>query len=168
MKIFKQNKDMSFIDITNKVIIQKILLFSITILYFFSSFRNEVKIIEKKIVIKDTIVAQEKIEDIPLTDSAILCELVKQKCVLPNVALAQMRIESGNFKSDICKENKNIAGIRTSKSKYTIGKNRGHNVYNSYKDCISDYIRIQNRYLVNIEGRYAESPTYTKKIKSLK
>lgn len=168
MKIFKQNKDMSFIDITNKVIIQKILLFSIAILYFFSSFRNEVKIIEKKIVIRDTVVTEEKIEDIPLTDSAILCELIRQKCVLPNVALAQAKIESSHFKSNIAKENKNIFGIRNSSSIFAKGLNRGHTVYQSYRDCISDYIRVQDKYLKNIHLKYAENPNYTQKIKSLK
>jgi hypothetical protein len=104
--------------------------------------------------------------DIPLTDSAITAELVRQNCILPNVALAQMKIETGNFKSAICKENKNIAGIRTSKSKYVSGMNRGHCTYKTYKDCIKDYIRVQDRYLQNIDGKYAESESYIPKLKS--
>jgi len=114
-------------------------------------------------------------EDIELNDSAITTELVNLGCVLPNVALAQMKIESSHFKSDICKENKNIAGIRTSNSDYVRRdengkalKNRGHNMYKTYKDCLKDYVRVQNKYLKNIDGKYAEAPGYIKTIKKIK
>ena len=114
-------------------------------------------------------------EDIELTDSAITAELVSLGCVLPNVALAQMKIESSHFKSAICKENKNIAGIRTSGSKQCkrnangkVVKNRDHNVDETYKDCLKDYVRIQNRYLKNIDGKYAEAPGYVEYIKKIK
>lgn len=107
------------------------------------------------------------LEDMPLTDSAITSELVKLGCVLPNVALAQFRIETGHFTSAICKENKNIAGIRNSTSPLSIGKNRGHNVYATYRDCLKDYVRVQNKYLHNIDGHYAEAKGYIHLIKSM-
>jgi hypothetical protein len=47
-------------------------------------------------------------------------------------------------------------------------KNRGHNVYATYKDCLKDYVRIQNRYLKNINGKYAEAPGYVDLIKQMK
>lgn len=121
------------------------------------SFHEEPKTIVKYrfIVIRDTVP-----EDIPLTKNAILNELVLNKCVLPNIALAQFSKESQHFKSAICKENKNFAGIRNSKSKYVIGYNRGHCVYRTYRDCIKDYIRIQNMYLKNINRKYAEDTGY--------
>lgn len=114
----------------------------------------------------DTVVIDKR--PMPLTDSAIIEELVNVGCVLPNVALAQFRIETGNFRSPICIENKNIAGIRNSSSPLSIGKNRGHNVYASYRDCIRDYVRIQNSYLGNIDGKYAEAGGYVELIKRLK
>jgi hypothetical protein len=82
----------------------------------------------------DTIILEKK--PMPLTDSAITHELTKLGCVLPNVALAQFKVETGHFTSAICKENKNIAGIRNSASPLSIGKNRGHNVYKTYRDCL--------------------------------
>ena len=105
-----------------------------------------------------------QVGDVPLTDSAITAELVRLGCVLPNVALAQFKIESGHFKSAICRENFNLAGIKTSRSKYVIGKNRDHCVYRSYRDCLKDYVRIQNRYLKNIDGKYAAPGEYVKRI----
>jgi hypothetical protein len=108
------------------------------------------------------------IGDVPLTDSAITAELVRLGCVLPNVALAQFKIESGHFKSAICRENFNLAGIKTSRSKYVIGKNRDHCVYRSYRDCLKDYVRIQNRYLKNIDGKYAAPGDYIKRISQVR
>ena len=125
-------------------------------------------------IIRDTILIEVP-NDIKLSDSAITAELVKLKCILPNVALAQMKIESSHFKSAICRENKNIAGIRTSRSKFVkrdskgnIIKNRGHNVYSTYKDCLKDYVRIQDMYLKKIDGKYAEAPGYIDYIRKMK
>lgn len=104
----------------------------------------------------------------PLTDSAITAELVKLGCVLPAVALAQFKLETGHFRSAICRENFNIAGIKTSRSKYVIGMNRDHCVYRSYRECLKDYVRIQNRYLKNIDGRYAAEGDYINLLHKIK
>ena len=169
MKIIKVKSDMSPIDITLKhkaknifLGILSIAVISLTIA--FTTVKNDREIIRTSH--RDTVYVQEV--DIQLNDSEILTELVKQKCILPNVALAQMKIETGNFKSSICKENKNIAGIKTSKSKYVTGMNRNHCSYKSYRDCIKDYVRIQNRYLKNIDGKYAEASNYVETLKQLK
>jgi uncharacterized FlgJ-related protein len=114
----------------------------------------------------DTIILEKK--PMPLTDSAITHELTKLGCVLPNVALAQFKVETGHFTSAICKENKNIAGIRNSASPLSIGKNRGHNVYKTYRDCLKDYVRIQNKYLKAIDGKYSESDGYVEYLKKVK
>jgi uncharacterized FlgJ-related protein len=167
-KIFKQNEDMSVTDISNKILTQKILLIAVCVLYFFSSFRNEVKFVDKQIIVKDTVYLTQEFKDIELTDNEVLKELIKQGCVLPNVALAQAKIESMHFKSNIARENKNIFGIRNSASNLAIGKNRGHSVYKSYKDCITDYIRVQNKYLKNINLKYATDTNYISKIKKIK
>ena len=125
--------------------------------------------IESKIILKrEKIVIEKVINDIELNDSAILNELIDLKCILPNIALAQFKVETGHFSSPICKENKNIGGIRTSKSKYVKGMNRGHCVYATYKDCLKDYVLIQNRYLATINGKYAEAKNYINVLKSIK
>lgn len=129
---------------------------------------QEVKVIRSTRIIHrtDTMIVEHK--DVALNDSAIGAELARLGCVLPNVAVAQFRIETGNYKSAICRENKNLAGIRNSTSPLSIGKNRGHNAYKTYRDCLKDYVRIQNRYLRNIDGRYAEAKGYVKLIKSMR
>jgi hypothetical protein len=106
--------------------------------------------------------------DILLNDSAVMMELIRVGCVLPNVALAQFKVETGHFKSAICLENKNLAGIRNSASSLSRGFSRGHNVYATYKDCISDYVRIQNAYLMKIDGKYAEADGYINLIRKVR
>ena len=87
----------------------------VNIVIIASSFDNNQKTIVKyKTIFKDKVeqVAEVmSVSDIELTDEAILKELIEQDCVLPNVALAQFKIESQHFKSEICRENKNFAGI---------------------------------------------------------
>lgn len=107
------------------------------------------------------------IGDVSLNDSAILQELVKHKCVLPSVAVAQAKIESSNYKSNICRENKNLFGIKWHKCEYVLGENRNHASYKSFKDNIKCYIHIQNRYLRNIDGKYAEAGGYVNMVKSM-
>jgi len=129
--------------------------------------RNPDKIIKTKVINTiDTMIIKDM--DIKLNDSAITAELVKLGCVLPNVAVAQFKIETGHYKSAICRENKNLAGIRNSASPLSVGKNRGHNVYKTYKDCLKDYVRVQNKYLKNIDGKYAEAKGYINQIKMIK
>jgi hypothetical protein len=121
-------------------------------------------IIIKSKVIRDTI----KIGDVKLTDSAIAAELTQQGCVLANVAVTQAKIETGNYRSAICRDNKNLFGITYHKCKYVVDKKHNHASYNSYKDNIKCYIHVQNAYLRNIDGRYAEAPDYIATIKTYK
>ncbi len=106
--------------------------------------------------------------DILPTDSSVLVELVKNKCVLASVAIAQARIESGNYTSDIAVNNKNLFGIKVHKCKYVSGERKGHATFASYKDNIACYCGIQQRYLNKIDKAYAEDPLYLQKVKSMK
>jgi uncharacterized FlgJ-related protein len=132
------------------------------ILYLPYNFTTKVKIMYRTLIHHDTL------KDITLHDSAVMKELINNGCVLPGVALAQFKIESSHFKSKIAIENKNIAGIKTSRSKYVMGMKNEHCAYKSYTDCIKDYILIQNRYLKNIDGKYAAAGPYVELIKTFR
>ena len=105
--------------------------------------------------------------DVALNDTSILKELVNQDCILPPMAVAQARIETGNYVSKVCLSNKNLFGIKFHKCKYVLGQNLNHASYKSYKDNIKCYIHIQNRYLRNIDGKYAEAGNYISVLKGL-
>jgi uncharacterized FlgJ-related protein len=60
---------------------------------------------------------------------------------MARMIFAQAAHETGNFTSDIFKENNNLFGMKLARVRKTtaIGENRGHAVYKSVEDCIADY-----------------------------
>ena len=138
------------------------ILLGLTVLVFIVIPKTSI-IIRHKIV-RDTV----EIGDITPSDTSITKELVKNGCVLANVAVAQARIETGNYTSKICVDNKNLFGITYHKCKYVAGKKNNHASYSSYKDNIKCYIHVQNAYLRNINGVYATAEGYVDLIKSMK
>jgi len=134
-------------------------LFLILILCGFSSKENS-SVVKFQHKIVDTC-------DIPLNDTAILQELIKDSCILPNVSIAQAKIESGNYTSKITFSNHNIFGIKFHKCKFVKNEKNGYANYTSYKNCIKCYCHIQTLYLDKIDGKYAESKDYIKLIKRI-
>ena len=123
---------------------------------------------EKVIIEKDTVYINDTVflkEIIPLSEKGVLIELIKQDVPHPYIVLAQSKLETGNYKSKLCKTHNNIFGMRTSK---------GYKKYSNYVECIEDYKRlISSRYkggdyyayLKRIG--YAEDSTYIDKLKKL-
>jgi len=107
-------------------------------------------------------------EDIKLNDSSLVRELVKNDVMQVNVALAQAKLETGYYKSKVCKENKNLFGIKYHKCTYVLGDKNNHASYKTYKDNIKCYAHVQKRYLKNIDGKYAEAPDYIATLKKMK
>lgn len=97
----------------------------------------------------------------------------------PYIVYSQAIIESGNFTSNIWKENNNMFGMKMPERRPTlaIGINKGHSVYKSWKECIIDYALFQSSYLrglsedeyfTKIGNSYAEDDSYERKIRSSK
>lgn len=93
----------------------------------------------------------------------------------PDIVIAQAIIESGNFKSNIFKENNNLFGMKMPKYRKTtaIGINRGHAVYKNWRESVIDYALWQgerakystaNQYLRRLKS-YATDANYISKIK---
>ena len=93
----------------------------------------------------------------------------------PDIVMAQAIIESGNFKSNIFKENNNLFGMKMPEYRKTtaIGINRGHAVYRNWRESVIDYALWQgkrarysttNQYLRRLRS-YAADPNYITKIK---
>jgi uncharacterized FlgJ-related protein len=109
-----------------------------------------------------------KSSDVKLNADSITVALRKHGCVLPNIAIAQAKLESNLGKSDVGRNAKNLFGITHHKCKYVAGKYGVYAKYNTYEDNIKCYIHIQDHYLTNIDGRYASDSEYTKKLKLIK
>jgi flagellum-specific peptidoglycan hydrolase FlgJ len=162
---YKLNSNLELVPFKNKykpLSIGLIALLVISIILL--TFRQEsIKIVYK--VVKPT---ADKIEDIELSEEAIVNCLHKNGCVLPNVALAQAKLESNVGKSNVGKNAKNMFGITYHKCKYVDGKYGVYAKYKTYEDNIKCYIHIQDHYLKQIDGVYASDPNYIRQLKNLK
>lgn len=83
----------------------------------------------------------------------------------PKIVLAQAKLETGNYTSQLCRNKKNLFGLK--------GK-RGYMYFNSYKECILYYKdKIQSRYIggdyyVFLKKiGYARDPAYIQKLKKI-
>ena len=96
----------------------------------------------------------------------------------PHIVFAQMRLESGNFKSDLAKNNDNFFGMKYPRQRATVaqGVDRGYAYYRSWSYSVLDYALWQRRYasglteeeyLKMLSEKYAEDKSYVKKVKSI-
>ena len=95
----------------------------------------------------------------------------------PEVVFKQAKIESGNFKSKVFKENNNIFGIKQvfKRPNTQIGINRGYGVYEDWKSCLLDYALLQTwsyknltleQYIKALDNSYATDPEYGNKLRN--
>ncbi len=77
---------------------------------------------------------------------ALLAYMKKLKIKYPETVLSQARLETGNFQSEIFKENHNLFGMKVAASRPTsaIGTNRGHAQYRNWKESVVDYALFQS------------------------
>lgn len=96
----------------------------------------------------------------------------------PHIVFAQMRLESGNFKSDLAKNNDNFFGMKYPRQRATVaqGIDRGYAYYRSWSYSVLDYAIWQRRYasglteeeyLEMLSEKYAEDKVYVRKVKSI-
>ena len=96
----------------------------------------------------------------------------------PHIVFAQMRLESGNFKSDLAKNNNNFFGMKYPRQRATVaqGADRGYAYYRSWSYSVLDYAIWQRRYasgltedeyLEMLSEKYAEDKAYFRKVKSI-
>lgn len=95
----------------------------------------------------------------------VRAEIIRQGIPHAEIVLAQARLETGNFKSRVCREKRNIFGIRAGKK---------YKSYRNWRECVSDYKkRISSRYkggdyyaFLRRIG-YAEDRRYVEKLKRM-
>ena len=122
-------------------------------------------------------------------------ELNRINIYCPNVVLAQVRLESGNFTSSLFKRTNNIIGMRypfkrsttaagiyipsmdtvifgTQKELKKYARTMNYAVYKNWRDCISDYKKWQesnfnfNRHYISFLGNvYAKDSLYMDKLR---
>lgn len=120
--------------------------------------------IQRDTIVKhDTIYAKTIIP--PLNRTNVLAELKKQNVPHANIVLAQSLLETGGYKSNLCRTHNNIFGLK---------KGNKYRRYSNYTECIRDYKKhISSKYkggsyytFLNNLG-YAEDEAYTQKLKDM-
>jgi hypothetical protein len=163
---YKQNQDLSFSKVPNfrNLFYGSLIINVIFAVLLFMAFTNPDKPIYKTKIVKEIVTEK----DIVLNDSGITAELTNQGVILAAVACLQSKIESNHGKSNVGIQAKNLFGITYHRCKHVAGKHGVYAKYDSYRDNIKCYAHIQKRYLKNIDGVYAEDPSYVSKLKSYK
>jgi uncharacterized FlgJ-related protein len=161
---FKIGKDLEVKKVSDRnkyiTIIALFLTLTYTIVYFLGQ-EDQIRVIYKQWV-------SEPENDLPINEEAWTKYLVEQGCVLPNICIAQAKVESGFCKSNVARKAHNPFGITYHKCKYVEGKHGVYAKYNTWKDAIKCYIHIQDNYLKNITGKYATDPNYVQAIKAVR
>jgi hypothetical protein len=97
----------------------------------------------------------------------------------PYIALAQAKLETGNYTSKIFRESNNLFGMKEAKSRITTAKGTqfNHAYYESWTESVYDFAFHQCRYLPNIRNEeqyfqylgqnYAEDPNYINRLKDI-
>ena len=163
---YKQNQDLSFSKVPNfrNLFYVSLIINVIFAILLLMAFTNPDKPIYKTKIVKEIVTEK----DVVLNDSGITAELTNQGVILAAVACLQSKIESNHGKSNVGIQAKNLFGITFHRCKHVAGKHGVYAKYDSYRDNIKCYAHIQKRYLKNIDGVYAEDPTYVTKLKSFK
>lgn len=142
----------------------------------FSSFGFTTAIKFNNFVEKIPVIIKENYEQ-PTPDN-IKKELEKLNIQNIDVVYSQICLETGNFTSNIWKSNNNLIGMKYARQRPTtaIGEERGHSVYNSWRECLIDYSIWQsiycrnltkNEYLQVLDKCYAEDENYINKLNKL-
>ena len=92
----------------------------------------------------------------------------------PHIVLAQSKLESGNYTSNIFKHNHNLFGMKEARVRIhtSTGTQHSHAYYTNWRESVYDYAFYQCRYLSKIHTEdeyysylnqsYAEASNYTK------
>jgi uncharacterized FlgJ-related protein len=116
-----------------------------------------------------------------LNYESLWSELKANDVQYPEIVFAQAVLESGHFKSIVCRNNNNLFGMKYPKVRETMatGSNRGYAIFPDWKASVQDYklwqdrflkrrnITNSNEYLIHLDKMYSETSGYSKMLKKI-
>lgn len=121
--------------------------------------------INMKLEIQKDSVKTVKIVKLPLSSHSVLGELEKHNIPHKDIVLAQAKLESNHFKSNLVQTHNNIFGLK---------KGNKYRKYNDWTECVKDYKKyISNKYkggdyyMFLTKINYSEDPKYINKLKQI-
>ena len=115
----------------------------------------------------------------PITDKELLEYIKELHIKFPRIVLAQAKLESGNYKSNVFNTKRNLFGMKLAASRPTIGKGKANEYasYNSWKESVIDYAflqttyyrncRTEEQYLNQLQRSYCENNKYIQHLREL-
>lgn len=140
---------------------------------FSKTYASETKLIDFNIFINDNVNKNEFSEE-------KLIQMLKDLNVkFPHIVLAQAKLETGHFKSNIFNENHNLFGMKEARVRIHTAKGTKHNhaYYDSWQESVYDYAFYQSTYHSDkknerqyyraLDKSYAESENYSGALKTI-
>jgi flagellum-specific peptidoglycan hydrolase FlgJ len=115
-------------------------------------------------------------EDLELNKKNLYAIIKEMNIDHPDVVYAQAILESGDFKSRVCKINNNLFGMKVPKKRPTTAVNEsGYAKYTSWIESVKDYKLYQDhvtknkdfsrsQYLSILSKGYSETPDYVSRL----
>lgn len=133
--------------------------------------------VEEEKFITHVIKEIEKKKKHSLTDKEVLDYIISLNIKFPKVVLAQAKLESGNYTSNVFVTKHNLFGMKIARQRPTLakGSGNGYALYNNWKESVLDYAFMQasyyrhcstqDAYLEALQRNYCENSSYIKHIK---
>lgn len=128
-------------------------------------------------LVVDAIETLDKWGNAEINDANVLAFMEYIGMEHPHIALAQMKIESAHFKSNLAKNNSNYFGMKhpSKRTSTSLGSKNGYASYKSWAYSVLDYALWQRSYARNLTEKeyldslstYAEDKKYIDKVKKL-
>lgn len=118
------------------------------------------------------------VTDAAFTEQRLIDKFKQLNIKYPHIALAQAKLESGNFSSEIFRENNNLFGMKQARVRINLAKGtkRGHAYYSTWEDSVLDYAYWCATYSSDCStedefyallARYAEDSLYEIKLRKV-
>lgn len=136
--------------------------FAIATSMFYKPIKTEIQLKTQPI---EKVVTFDSTEHAKLNDANLMKELVRQGVQHPEIVLAQAKLETGFYRSDVCKKHNNLFGLR---------HKNGYYKFNNWQESVTayrDYVQYKypgGDYFAFLENiGYAEEPNYTQYVRRL-
>ena len=107
-------------------------------------------------------------KNLEINDSNLIQVCKMQGVVEPEIVLAQAKLETGNYTSDVFIENNNLFGLYDSNNNEYYKFNSWEESVKAYKDLVQSKLqKNEDYYQFLVRIGYAEDPKYIKKVKSM-
>lgn len=170
---YKKNYRIAILILVQFVMLSTILVFNIISMNQTSEKFDDIKYIseETKVLIIE--------ENNKFSEARLREYIITTNIRFPHIVLAQAKLESGNFKSNIFLENNNLFGMKVARKRPTLNKGENHNhaYYDNWKESVLDYafyqaaflnsLKTEDAYYAYLSNNYAEDSDYVQKVRNL-